>query len=151
MAVGRCWSTMAGRIPGFRPVPEAHVILAGVRDLDPGEEQLVRTSSMSVCECADLQGNGMSELVDAVKRLKSRVTGVYLHVDMDVHDGDAFPANAHAPSGGLSATEVDSIISLVMDEIPVSAASVNCYDPALDPDGQVADRAIDVTCRLASR
>lgn len=31
--MGRCWESLAATVPGFHPLPEADVVLAGVRDL----------------------------------------------------------------------------------------------------------------------
>ncbi|HEX5954748.1 MAG TPA: arginase family protein, partial [Solirubrobacterales bacterium] len=38
-ATGACWHVLCSRIPGFAPVAEDHVVLAGVRDIDPGESE----------------------------------------------------------------------------------------------------------------
>src|SRR5918997_2678542 len=39
IAVGHCWRRMAGAVPGFGPVPEADVVLAGTRDAQPAENE----------------------------------------------------------------------------------------------------------------
>lgn len=38
IAVGRCWSGLASSIPGFSPLPEANVVLVGIRSTErPGK------------------------------------------------------------------------------------------------------------------
>lgn len=54
IATGRCWTQMAAAIPGFRPVPEPRVLLAGTRDIDPAEAALLAPSPCTVLPPADL-------------------------------------------------------------------------------------------------
>jgi arginase family enzyme len=53
VAVGDRWKAMAQTVPGFRPVPEANVILVGIRDTDEAEEEQIRESSVILAD-ADL-------------------------------------------------------------------------------------------------
>lgn len=39
VAVGHCWQKMAEGVPGFAPVAEEDVLLTGVRDVQPAEEE----------------------------------------------------------------------------------------------------------------
>jgi arginase len=39
IAVGHCWKAMARGVPGFSAVPEENVVMAGVREVDPAEQE----------------------------------------------------------------------------------------------------------------
>jgi arginase len=55
---GRCWKRLAGRIPGFVPIADDHVLLAGVRSIDEGERALINCSQMSLAPPSQLSRDG---------------------------------------------------------------------------------------------
>ena len=48
IAVGHCWKEMAESVPGFSPVAEENVVMAGVRDVHPAEEERLAASEVTV-------------------------------------------------------------------------------------------------------
>ena len=84
MATGRCWKAVLTTIPGFSPVKEDNVVLVGARDLDAEEERLLEQSQVNLVRS---DGAGEAEirerLKEVLKNLQARVSGVYLHIDMD--------------------------------------------------------------------
>ena len=73
-----------GRGAGDTIAP-SRVVLAGVRDLDPGERQLLERSEATVI------GASAVETLVAVKNALDGAP-VYVHLDLDVLDPEAFPA-----------------------------------------------------------
>ncbi|HET7232560.1 MAG TPA: arginase family protein [Longimicrobium sp.] len=145
--LGRCWTALAGRVDGFTAVPEEHVLLAGARDLDPPEQYYLERSRVLVAGPSTVHDRAaLAERLDA---LASRVDGVYLHVDMDVHDPAEGRANAFAAPGGLSAEEVRWLIREVAARVPIRAAALTAYDPAYDEDGRVLAIALDLLEAIA--
>jgi arginase len=121
---GRCWTSMAAGIPGFRAVADQHVVLAGTRELDPAEESL-----LSACAITrwPLRAPGMPSLPPSTDAL-------YIHVDLDVLDaGLVGPANGYASVGGCSVPEVVQLVAALGASAPVHALGITAYDPACDP------------------
>jgi hypothetical protein len=71
---------------GLEPaLPTRYIVLAGVRDTDPLEQELIDRSEMETLSVEDLRGRS-ARLHEQMERL-SRITGRnYVHVDMDVLD-----------------------------------------------------------------
>lgn len=141
-ATGRCWRALAATVPGFVPVPEAHVVLAGTRDLDPAERDLLDASAVTVLPPAAVQAGALvHEALDALAR---HVHGVYLHLDLDVLDPAHGRANPYAVAGGLSPAEVRATLEAVGRRLPIRALTVASYDPATDEAGTICAAALDL-------
>jgi arginase len=148
LATGRCWRTLIGRLAGFTPIPDEHVVLVGARDLDPGERDLLERSGVSWVAASG------GELDAALERLATRVESVYLHLDLDVHDPAEAPANTYGAPGGPSRAEVLQAVERVGARLPIAAAGLAAYDPTVDPDGITATAAVTLArtvVRLAGR
>jgi arginase len=142
-AVGHCWTTMAESVPGFSPVAEENVVLAGVRDVEPSEQRRITASDVAVISADHIEEEGLGILAKALDRLRTRSGRVYVHLDLDVLDPvKAGRANEFASEAGLSSEDLQMALGLVRERFTVAAAGVASYDPALDVDGSVLHAAI---------
>ena len=133
VATGRCWTSLAATVPGFRPVPEACVVLNGARDLDPEEK-----TALDASDVTQLPPPRFRALFDrALDDLASRVTDVYLHIDLDVLDLTEGRVNVYSAPGGLRIDEVVRAIGDIGHRFVIRAAALTAYDPAYDGDGRV--------------
>ena len=82
-----------------------------------------------------------TEFVRALDELRTRVSRVYLHIDLDVLDTSEGRANRFAAEGGLTAQQLDWAVETVFRRFEVAAAAFTAYDPALDEDGRMAGTA----------
>lgn len=82
---GRCWSSMASTIPGFKALPDERVLLIGARSMEDTERELVGESGIQVIAPTEMSGEA-SVLVDATDRLATEVDsdGRALHAGMDL-------------------------------------------------------------------
>jgi arginase len=143
IAVGRCWKAMAEGVPGFAPVPEENVVMVGVRDTDPTEQERLDASGIVVAGVGSAERQGVIALAAALDGLKTRVGRVYVHLDLDVLDAKKVgKANEFASGGGPSAEELQTALGMVLERFEVVAAGIASYDPAFDPDGRVLGAAI---------
>ena len=135
---GSGWQALAGTIPGFHPVREEDVVLAGVRDLEPYQRELLESSRVStVPDRIDAEA-----FEAALRDLATRVDSVYLHVDLDALDADEGRANRFAAPGGPTAGELLERVETARTLLPVEAMALTAYDPAADPERQVLDLAL---------
>jgi arginase len=144
VATGRCWRTLTGTIPGFRPIPEANVIHIGARDLDPEERRLFQQSEIQVLLPGEESGNLRKAVETALDKLRDKVAGVYLHVDIDVLDtGEALPNHLAVP-GGPSVEVVEEFIGMIKERFEVCAGAITSFDPDYDKDDNVLDAGIRI-------
>ena len=102
-------------------VSRDRVILAGVRDLDPGERELLERSSATVI------GASLETLVAVQNALDG--APVYVHLDVDVIDPEEMPAQFPAP-GGLRADKVYDLLEAVADECEIVGVEVTALEAA---------------------
>jgi arginase len=142
---GRCWTRLAGAVPGHRPVPEEAVVLVGARDFSAGEEAALDRSGVIRVRPAEL-----ADLDEAVDRLATRADTVHLHVDLDVHDPSIAPANGYAAPGGLTAEQVRGVARTVARRLPLCSATLAAYDPSYDQRDRMRDTALDLLGELGT-
>lgn len=134
IVVGHCWRAMAASIPGFEPLPEKNVIMVGLRDIDPGEEERFAKSDVQVLRVEEMLKQGIeTSLASALEPLRGEIDSLYLHLDLDVCDPDSAPVNPYQPAGGLSPSQMRDCLRTLGSAYPIAGASVTAYDPDCDP------------------
>jgi arginase len=73
-------------------------------------------------------------LENSLNALADKVTDVYIHIDLDVHDARLVPANLFKPAGGLAPEEVQDAVRIIAQRFSIPAAAVTAYDPDADPE-----------------
>jgi arginase len=139
---GSAWQGMLANVHEARPVPESAAVLAGARDFDPPEEQ--RLSASAITHLPVDRMRAPEALVRAVGKLTPKVTGLYLHVDLDVLDREVAHVNVYGASGGLNGGELQHVVATVCNDCPVRAVSLTAYDPDFDTDGRVPPIALNL-------
>jgi arginase len=143
IAVGHCWKAMARGVPGFSAVPEENVVIAGVREVDPAEQERLDTSEITVVGADRMERQGLGALSAALDALKTRVDKVYVHLDLDVLDAaQVGKANEFAAEGGPNAEELQAALGMVRERFEVTAFGIASYDPTFDADGRVLRVAV---------
>jgi len=134
MLTGRCWEGMTSKVPGFAQVPDAQVVMTGLRDLDFLEERSIEDS--------DVRRLPIGEVADAIAEMAS--SNIYLHVDLDVFDPSVGTANGFAVDGGITREEFWHLSSELRSRFTLAACALTAYDPACDPENRIAHLAIEI-------
>jgi arginase len=138
MLTGRCWYTLGRGIPGFRPVAEPHILLGGVRELDPAEDDLLQESELLVARGMAAHPTRLVEQIsDGLEVLRSRVRRLHVHLDVDVLDESEGRANAFAAPFGLKSGELREVMQLAASRFEIVSVAVTAYDPAIDTNGAI--------------
>jgi arginase family enzyme len=120
--------------PGLaEAIPAERVVLAGVRDLDAGERELLERSAATVVGAS---------LVVTLVAVKNALDGapVYVHLDLDVLDPEEFPATAFPTPGGLSSDKLYDLMEAVADDSDLVGVEVTAFEAPTDGD-DLADAA----------
>jgi arginase len=151
IATGRCWKSVAKTIPGFNPVAEGNLVLVGARDLDAEEQrQLEQSEIQLVRTAAGEEAEILGGIEAALIHLQDRVTGIYLHIDMDAFEIGRGAANHYGATGGMSPEFMIKAIALVKEHIPIRGCAVASYDPAFDGDGRFLEAGSQSIRQIAS-
>ena len=143
IAVGHCWNAMADGVPRFVPVAEENVVLAGAREIEPGEKKRLSASEVTVVGADSIRREGLGVFAEALDELRGRVERVYVHLDLDVLDPEAVGrANEFAPEDGLGAVELEAALDMIRERFAIAAAGIASYDPAFDGDARVLQAAL---------
>jgi arginase family enzyme len=102
------------------------VVMAGVRQLDPGERELLERSEATVV------GASTVETLVAVKNALDGAP-VYVHLDVDVLDPEAMPAQFPVP-GGLSADKLYDLFEAVAEDSDLVGLEVTALELPEDPE-----------------
>jgi arginase len=102
------------------PVPAERVVLAGVRDLDAGERELLERSPATVIG---------SSVVETLVAAKNALDGapVFVHLDLDVMDPEQFPAAVPA-AGGLHPDKLYDLLDSVLEDSELVGLEVTAIE-----------------------
>ncbi|HEY5907580.1 MAG TPA: arginase family protein [Vicinamibacteria bacterium] len=116
-------------------LPEPHIVLAGVRDTDPLEQDLLDRSAVQFLSVADIRA--AADAVDRqMQRLSSLTDVIYVHVDMDVLDPAEVKGHPLTVPDGPTSVELARAVTRMFRH-PKAAAFGVASTPSgdRDPDG----------------
>jgi arginase len=121
------------------------VVLAGVRDLDAGERELLERSDATVI------GASVIETLVAVKNALDGAAA-FIHLDLDVLDPEEFPAAVPAP-GGLSSDKLYDLMEAVAEDSELVGVEITAFEAPEDEDDRadMAETAMRVLDPLLDR
>jgi arginase len=143
MVTGRCWRALCRRTPGWQPLSDRDVLLAGHRALDPAERAELDRSAI-----AELPTDRFDRFGDAVADLAAGVDALYVHVDLDVLDASEARANDWAVAGGPALSELLAAVGSAAQTGKLRAGALTAYDPAADDTPRTSRAAVTLLAAL---
>jgi arginase len=130
-------------------IDPSNVVLFGVRDLDPGECELLDESAVSVFSMAEIRRLGITEAVARALEIVSRGTdGVYVSIDFDGMDPADAPGVSTPVQRGLTREESKQICSLLRASGRVAGVDLVELDPGQDDRGRTASLGVELATLL---
>lgn len=118
------------------PLPTERIVLVDVRNLDPPELRLIRSTAATIAAVAP--GLWGVDLQRAVNELAAQCDLLYLHIDSDILDESYVPNHRTKEPNGPSMAQVQNAIDIVMATGKVAALAV----VSVHGGGPEGDRAI---------
>jgi arginase len=124
------------RESGLDPaLPTRHIVIAGARDLDPLEEDLLNRSEVQMLGVDDLRHRS-ENLRHQMERLSELTDVIYVHVDMDVLDPREVPGHPLTVPDGPTSTELAAALTEMFRYEKVAALGIASTPYGdRDPDG----------------
>ncbi|MFB3855321.1 MAG: arginase family protein [Vicinamibacterales bacterium] len=120
IAAGMCL-TRHRQITGLDPaLPTRYIVMAGLRDVDPLEQELLDRSDCQMLSVADIRGNAAS-IARQMERLAALTDVIYVHIDMDVLDPSEVAGHPLTAPEGPTSRELAAALQ-TMFEHPKAAA-----------------------------
>lgn len=134
MIAGRCWGAYCAQLSGFAPVAEDKLLTVGLHELYAGAEK-----DLDALPGAHLRTVGLTDDADfhlavdaALHDLSTRVSRIYLHVDLDVLDRSVAQVNSYMAKGGLSRSRLEFVLHRSARLFDVGAVGFCSFDPTYD-------------------
>ena len=121
---GPIWREAAGLTA---PVPTDRIVLAGTRELDDKERDLLASTEVRVVPVAEVRGDERFPTV--IRWLAGRCDLIYLHVDLDVLDPRFVPSASTPSAYGLTVDELVAVMSTVLATGKVAATTISSLNP----------------------
>ncbi len=150
IVTGHCYQDLWAQVGDNTPVKDAHTLLAGVRDLDPPERQLLEHTEVAVVTTQDMKNDGLAtQFVEQLNWLATRTNEIYLHVDLDVLDPEEAPGVDFRASDGLSEAELAQALHSVGERFQIKAIALTAYNPDRDREDKTLHVGLRVLTMLA--
>lgn len=136
------------------PLQRPDLIMAGLRDLDPPERELIEQDGLLTYSEDDLIALSPA-FKESIGRLIQREDLVYVHVDLDILDPGVAPAAGLPSRGGLTGKQLGRALNWLLAQPKVGALAFVSYRAEDDADGrtlqQVKQALLLATEGLAQR
>jgi arginase len=127
------------------PVPSIErAALVGVRSLDPGERELVRSLDVKVFTMSDLDKLGVERVLGEALTFLAGSRFVHVSLDLDAVDPDTAPGVGTPIRGGLSYREAHFVLELVADSGLLDSLDVVEVNPILDRENETGRLAVEL-------
>jgi len=133
-------------IGGWSPkIHKETIVIVGARDLDPGEQELLRTNSIHVFTMSEIDQLGITEVMQQALAIAGQNNdGIHLSLDMDALDPTEAPGVGTPVRGGLTYREAHLAMELIADTHKLVSMDVVEVNPILDRENATALLAVEL-------
>lgn len=134
------------QLQGFSPkVDGKRTVLIGLRDVDPGEKDLIRELNIHSFTMRDIDQLGMGMLSQLVLELVgSDIDGIHLSFDIDVMDPEIAPGVTTQAPGGMSYREAQLALTMLAETGLIRSIDFVELNPARDIRSRTSELTIDL-------
>jgi arginase len=134
VATGRALKVMRRDAKLDPPLPDDHVVMAGVRLTDPLEQELLDGSRIEQLSVEDLR-QASPAVFAQLDRLSRLTDKIYIHIDMDVLDPREVEGHGNKVPNGPSSEQLASLFEQIFRRYPKASAIGFATIPGRDEGG----------------
>lgn len=136
---------------GQSVVDPAHVVLVGVRSVDPGEKELLRELGVTVFTMKEVDRLGVGNIAETIAKKLGHLPQVHVSLDADVLDPEVAPGVGTPVPGGLSYREAHLLMELLADWGKVTSLDLVEVNPILDRHNRTAELMVELAASLLGK
>lgn len=122
-----------------------HVVIIGARELDPGEQRLIRDMGLHVFTMHEIDRLGMTTVMErAIQIVSAETDGVHLSFDLDGLDPKDAPGVGTPVPGGVTYRESHLAMEMLHEAGVLVSADFVEVNPILDTANQTAKVAVQL-------
>jgi arginase len=130
--------------PGAKVDPK-RIVIVGARDLDPGEQRLLREAGAHVLTMSDIDRRGMEAVTrEALEFALDGANGLHVSFDLDVVDPSEAPGVGTPVHGGITYREAHLAMEMVAESGRLTSFDLVEVNPILDHHNQTAILATEL-------
>jgi len=121
------------------------IVIVGIRELDDGERELLRTHHIHVFTMSDIDQRGFSDVMRQSLAIAGQANdGIHVSLDMDALDPAYAPGVGTQVRGGLTYREAHLAMELIADSGRLISMDVVEVNPVLDRENATALLAVEL-------
>lgn len=134
-------------IDGLKPLmQDQDIVLFGHRDAIESKKygsQDVRNSNINVFDFSEVRNMGIVQAATkALNKLSNELSGIWIHLDVDVLDDAIMPAVDYRMPGGMNFAELSELLKVLFKSGRIVGMDITIFNPNLDSDGSIARRLV---------
>jgi len=144
IAAGLCLTRLRFQ-SGLDPaLPTRYIVLAGVQDTDPLEQDLIDRSDIEMITVEDIKTRSKN-IHHQMKRLSSLTDIIYIHVDLvDIVDQKKSPEVEFNFPEGPTSTDIAAVLEVIYKYEKAAALGIASYPAGQDPDKMFLNAAFNI-------
>ena len=124
------------------------MVMIGVRNLDAGERDWLRQSSIRVYTMREVDERGMGAIVRESLQCLEHCSRLHVSLDMDSLEPNVAPGVGTPSPGGLSYREAQLLMEIIADSGKLASVDVVEINPILDHENSTAKIAVELLASL---
>lgn len=131
-------------VGGYRhKVKAENIVLIGIRDIDPGEKQLIQEKQIKAFTAEDVYRLGICAVIEeTIAYLSRQCDGIHLSFDMDVVDPSEACGVGTPVDGGITMHSNLQAMNILAQSKVITSADFVELNPLLDKENQTAAAAV---------
>jgi arginase len=125
-------------------VDPKNVVLVATRELDPGEQALIRKHGVNIFTMEEIDKHGMAVVITKALRKLRDVDFLHVSLDLDAIDPSVAPGVGTPVKGGLNYREAHLIMESLNEAGRMSSLEMVEVNPILDNRNQSAEFAVEL-------
>lgn len=132
-------------------IDKNNLLHIGGSDFDQAEVDFIKQEKLACFTLFDLLSHGLGELIPMIEDLRSRVSNIWVSLDLDVIDRVYAPAAGMPNPAGLTYREIAAIAEYIGRTCNVVGIDVVEYNPLQDVENKTAELGIELIAKFLGK